>query len=174
VAVVLVASLIAVMLGACQTLQTKTTRPSTGATAPEPQARDDLPGLMGFTAWARRQPSARLEAIRPGMEKLARDSGSPVYRIRLAILLSLPDAPFRDDKRARALLNQIVAYDDPAHSDLVAYARLLRWNLDDRASARETCELDLKNERTQRQNLQHKLNELKAIEEQLDRRDVKH
>lgn len=162
------------MLGACQTLQTKATRPSTVATAPEPQARDDLPGLMRFTAWARHQPATRLQAIRAGMEKLAHGSGSSVYRIRLAILLSLPDMPFHDEKRARTLLNQIVADDDPGHSDLVAYARLLLWNLDDRASARETCEAELGNERSQRQNLQHKLNELKAIEEQLDRRDVKH
>lgn len=170
----LVASLIAVMLSACQTIETKTTPSNAGSAAVEPEARDDLPGLIRYTSWIRHQPMARLVAIRPRMEKLAHDTDSSVFRIRLAILLSVSDAPFRDEARARTLLNQIIARNDPGHRDLVAFAKVLLWNLDDRASARETCENDLKNERSQRQNLQHKLDELKAIEEQLDQRDVKH
>jgi len=83
---------------------------------------------------------------------------SPDNRMRLALLLTLPTAPFRNDARARDLLAGATGYPE--------LARWLVMSIDERRALEEVAE----EERRRRQALQAKLNQLKAIEEEMDRR----
>ncbi len=163
--------------------QTKTPTATSGAaaaprTAPAaikaPAVRHDLPSLVRYSAWLWSQSAEALKSMQPSVDRLSQDSGSPLDQLHLAILLSVPNAPFRDESRARTLLTGLLQSDNKLGDSLQTYARFLLWNLNDRSWARGACEKALDGERAQRALLQHKLNELKAIEEQLDRRDLKH
>ena len=82
------------------------------------------------------------------------------------MLLSRAGTSFRDDKQAQALLKQVIR--DPRHNSRKFHglASFLVVMLDDR----ERLEQALAEERTQRQELQRKLEQLKVIERDFDRR----
>jgi len=95
--------------------------------------------------------------------------------LRLAMLLGLTGAPERDDARARTLLTSYLAA-RPAGAEPDGereLAALLLATLDDRR--RQTRELRnaeaaLARERSERRTLQQQLDQLKAIEESINRR----
>lgn len=117
-----------------------------------------LERLLAYAARSRAFDAERLAAEYAALSKAARRHPSAEARIRLAILLAHPHAPFRDDARARRLLRQ-AAGSDAGIGDL---ARLLRREVDAR--------MDLARERAQRRELQQKLEQLKTIEQEIDRR----
>jgi len=83
---------------------------------------------------------------------------TPDNRVRLALLLTLPTAPFRNETRARDLL-----------AGATGYPELVRWvlvTIEERRALEEVAD----EERRRRLALQAKLNQLKAIEEDMDRR----
>lgn len=113
----------------------------------------------------------RLEAL-PSQaltEEYARAAGalaedpSAANRIRVALLLSRPGTSFRDDKRAQALLKQVTADARYPARRYHGLASFLALTLDDR----QRVEAALAEERRQRQDLQNKLEQLKAIELEL-------
>lgn len=107
-----------------------------------------------------------LESERMTAEQDYRSAPTGFNRLRLALVLSQPRVPFRDDARARELLGQAVR-DPSASSDaLRSFAGWMLQELDDRAAA----ERMLEEERRQRLGLQKKLDQLKAVEEEMDRR----
>lgn len=86
-------------------------------------------------------------------------------RLRLASLLSCTRAPFRDDRRARELLAE-AAGDAGAAEPVRSLATLWLRGLEERMA----LERALEDERRRRQALQNKLEQLKVIEEEIDRR----
>lgn len=87
---------------------------------------------------------------------------TPDTRMRLALLVSLPAAPFRNDARARQLLAE-------GPDGEAGYDELARWllvTIDERRALEDVAE----EERRGKQALRAKLDQLKAIEEDLDRR----
>lgn len=110
-------------------------------------------------------PSA-LDTERASAELDYRRNPNAFNRVRLAMLLTLRRAPFRDDMRARALLSQAAKESGAANQPIRSLAMLLLQDLDDRWASDRTVD----DERRQRLALQRKLDQLKAVEEEMDRR----
>jgi hypothetical protein len=110
-------------------------------------------------------PSA-LDTERASAEMDYRRSPNAFNRIRLAMLLTLRRAPFRDDMRARQLLSQAAKEPGTKNQPVRSLAMLLLQDLDDRWVNDRTVD----DERRQRLALQRKLDQLKAVEEEMDRR----
>jgi hypothetical protein len=147
------------------------------ATSPPPQpveakvseellAANDIATLLGYTESVRRLTPAELQReytrVETGYAKKADSAG----RVKLAILLSLQHAPFRNEARARGLLLQAIGDSGYNSSPYRQLATLLLIGLDERRE----WERALEEERRQRQALGKKLDQLKAIEEEIDRR----
>lgn len=110
-------------------------------------------------------PSA-LNTERASAELDYRRNPNAFNRIRLAMLLTLRRAPFRDDMRARELLSQAAKESGAKNQPVRSLAMLLLQDLDDRWATDRTID----DERRQRHALQKKLDQLKAVEEEMDRR----
>ncbi len=135
------------------------------------KADEGLVALIAYTHWLREASPAQLQRVLPGAEARAKDPGNVLEKMRLAVLLSLPNAPFRNEMRALALVDEALK-SAPRDSDLAMFAYMLRWGLQDRHRIQSDYERTLTQERTQRDTLEQKLNELKAIEEQIHRRET--
>ena len=128
---------------------------------PDIRSSDDVSGLLSYGALLRSIRAASLEReYMLAADALAADPSAP-NRIRVAMLLSLPGASFQDNGRARGYLAQVL--DDPGFSarQYRGLAHFLLVMLDDR----KQIEGALADERRQRQALQQKLDQLKAIEQ---------
>lgn len=135
-------------------------------TTPVPKAQAhaaDPRRLERLLAYAARSRSFTPERLKSEYAALRAAGGDgPDARIRLAILLAHPRAPFRDDARARRLLRQ-AARERTGVGDL---ARLLQREVDHRVG----LERALARERARRVELQRKLEQLKTIEQEIERR----
>lgn len=118
--------------------------------------------LLRYAEHIRALPLATLQHEYTEAEQQFASAPTPDNRLRLAMLLSLPSAPFRNDARARQLLT-------PAVQSAAGYAEFTHWllvTIDERRALEEVVE----EERRRRQALRAKLDQLKAIEEDMDRR----
>ena len=128
---------------------------------PDIRSSDSVEALLRYGALLRSIPAEALEReYAQASDAFTRDASAP-NRIRMALLLSLPGASFQDTSRARVNLEKVI--DDTGHHarqyrDL---ARFLAAMLNDR----KQLEGALADERRQRQELQQKLDQLKAIEQ---------
>lgn len=98
-------------------------------------------------------------------QRFGSEPGAP-SRIRLAILLAARQAPFRNDARARELLRQAASDTGNNAAPYRGLAALLLMGLEERTM----LERVLIDERRERQALRRKLDELKAIDEEIERR----
>src|ERR1051325_1736064 len=110
-------------------------------------------------------PSA-LESERMTVEQEYRRRPTAVNRLELRRVLGLRRAPFRDDARSRELLSDAAREPGEKNQPLRSFAMWLLQDLDDRWATERT----LDDERRQRLALQKKLDQLKAVEEEMDRR----
>ncbi len=128
---------------------------------PDIRSSDDVSGLLSYGALLRSLRAGSLEREHTlAADALAANSSAP-NRIRVAMLLSLPGVSFQDNGRARGYLAQVL--DEPGYNarQYRGLARFLLAVLDDR----KQLESELADERRQRQDLQQKLDQLKAIEQ---------
>lgn len=128
---------------------------------PDIRSVSSVEALVRYGALLRSIPADALEREYTQVaEMLAHDASAP-NRIRMALLLSLPGASFQDDPRARGYLKKVI--DDAGYnaSQYHGIARFLAAMLDDR----KQLEGAVADERRQRQELQQKLDQLKAIEQ---------
>lgn len=138
-------------------------QPVTSAPATDPETVHEL------LQYGRRLDTLQSQALdreyAQAVGALAGDA-SAANRIRVALLLSRVGTSFRDDKQAQALLKQVIS--DPRHNSRKFHglAGFLVVMLDDR----ERLGQALAEERTQRQELQRKLEQLKVIERDFERR----
>lgn len=128
---------------------------------PDIRSADGVEALVRYGALLHSIPAEASEREYAQVAKMLAHDASAPNRIRMALLLSLPGASFQDDARARGYLEKVVndtGYNASQYRDL---ARFLAALLDDRK------QLDgaLADERRQRQELQQKLDQLKAIEQ---------
>lgn len=127
---------------------------------------DELQALIGYTESVRLLSVADLLSEYTRVERGYAKAASAADRIKLATLLSLRHAPFRDDARARGLLLQAISDSSYNASAYRRLAGLLLVGLDERRE----LERALDEERRQRQALGKKLEQLRTIEEEIDRR----
>ena len=118
--------------------------------------------LLRYIESVRAMPTPQLEREAVIVDHDARAQPSVANRLRLGVFLGFAPPPFRATGRAQELLDGVWR-DDNAQRDVV---RLLMAVLQDR----HDLEATLSDERRQRQALRNKLDQLKAIEEDLDRR----
>jgi hypothetical protein len=99
---------------------------------------------------------------------------SDAARLRLAILLSVPGTPFRDDGRAAALAEEVVIRKNPDNSSLRPLAALVAANASEQRRQEERSQKlgqRLQEEEKRADTLQQKLDGLKAIEKNLLNRE---
>ena len=140
------------------------------AAEPDTRQGSEFVNLVAYTNWLRDRDSAQLQRLLANAEVRAKNPADALARLHLAVLLSLPRAPFRNDARALELVDEVIRAGD---DEVLWFAYTLRWSLQDRRMLQADHDRALTRERQQRSALKQKLNELKAIEEQIHRRDIK-
>ena len=155
------------VLTSCNVLSPKTGAPAERqrpSTLNAPESVDEL------LEYARHLDTVQPEALKreyaqTGARALASDA-SAASRIRVALLLSRVGTSFRNDAQARTLLKQVI--DDPRRNSRTYHglASFLLVTLNERNRLEDM----LADERRERQELQRKLEQLKAIERDFDRR----
>lgn len=135
--------------------------PTTQGGLPGIRSADSVEALLSYGALLR---SIRAESLEweytHATRTLANDPNAP-NRIRVALLLSFAGASFQDNARAKGHLEQVL--DDFGYNarQYHGLARFLLAMLNDRKQLGS----ELAEERRQRQELQQKLDQLKAIEQ---------
>lgn len=133
---------------------------------PERLTSNDFEAILGYTETVRLLSPVELQREYIRVERGYTKNKNAVDRIKLAILLGLRHAPFRDEARARGLLLQTISesgYNTALHRRL---ASLLLVAMDERRE----LERSLDDERRTKQALSKKLEQLRTIEEDIDRR----
>lgn len=130
----------------------------------------EFAALVAYGNWLRQRSSDDLQPLLADAEARANAKGQAIDRLRLALLLSLPQASFRDDVRALKLTEQVI---DTDRSETALFAYTLRWDLQNRVNLHTQYERAITRERQQRALLKQKLDDLKAIEQQIHRRESK-
>lgn len=144
------------------------TVPDAASKASDQGARDrldDLEHLIIYAERLRRLPPAGLESEHVAVRAEQGRAPEPLTRLKLALLLSSSRVTFRDYASALELLGA-VAKDAAAGPIMRAVAALWLHELEERLA----LERLLEDERRQRQTLERKLEQLKTIEEEIDRR----
>lgn len=126
---------------------------------------DRLEQLVLYAARTRRLPPPGLQSEYAAAREAHQRAPDSYTRLRLAILIGSPNAPFRDDISARELL-YAAARDASTDGATRGLAALWLHDLDERIA----LERALDEQRRQRQALQQKLEQLRTIEEEIDRR----
>jgi hypothetical protein len=128
---------------------------------PDVRSSDDLETLIRYGAVLHSIPNPSLEQEYTRVAHVLARNPTAADRLRMALLLSVPGTAIQDDARARSYLARVL--DDHANDarSYRAFARLLLAQLDDRKQLDDA----LADERRQRQELQQKLDQLKAIEQ---------
>lgn len=122
---------------------------------------DSGAGLLRYGAWLRSARAEELEQEYAGATAALEAEATAANRLRLALLLSLPGVPFQDYARAREFFDQIIDEPEAEARPYRDVARFARAMLDER----KRIENLLAEERRQRQALEQKLEQLKAIEQ---------
>ena len=149
------------------------TRPATVVDLGGPSQSIDLAALLRLAAGLPDMTGARLEAKFADASRRAANIGRPVDRLRVALLLSRPDAPNEDLDQAGQILTEltrcpVVRETNPVLADFASYQLQLidnrRRQRDELARIRRDAEAD----RTQLETLKQQLEALKAIEQGID------
>lgn len=128
-----------------------------------PLAGADRDELLHYIETVRAMPADELEREAAAVDADANGRPSAANRLRLGIFLGFAPPPYRATARAQEILDSVWRDEGDDKRDVV---RLLLAVLQDR----QQLETALNDERRQRQALRNKLDQLKAIEEDLDRR----
>jgi hypothetical protein len=127
---------------------------------------NDFESVLAYSERARLLPEAALVQEYARLRQGYASRPNAADRVKLAVLLSLRHAPFRDDAQARGLLLQAASDSSYNVDEYRTLAALLLAVLDERRE----MERALEDERRQRAELAKKLKQLRAIEEEIDRR----
>jgi hypothetical protein len=156
--------LLAIVLLACGGC---TSVPDTAARTPTPAAKGGgatdaralADVLSRYRQWHQKPVDEQRQEVVAAGDVLARDRGD-AERVVLALMLSTPGTPFRDDTRALALL----AVADPGNAPLLQFAQVLQQQIGDRMR-------QVKDEQKRGDELAQKLEALRAIERSIVERE---
>lgn len=142
----------------------------TGAEATTDGACRDFKRITDFTEWLYSQPAQDLLPLyQQAQQQVETGHASSADEIRLALLLSVPETPFRDDKLA--LLHLQEARRHESRPVLLAFINLQQLWLNNRQRQQQQWQQQLQQERRRRANLEHQLEQLKDIETDLGPRN---
>jgi hypothetical protein len=135
---------------------------------------DELLQIMHYSRIMQSYPRARLKDEFKRAATALADNPDTANQLRMAILLSIPNTSFKNEKRAMQMLSRIVN-DGKQSSKLQEYAYLLLDTLQQRGEVmqinKELSE-ELQAERQKRVQLQQKLDALKSIEKSISQRQI--
>jgi hypothetical protein len=130
------------------------------------EAGADVSTLLGYANEVRAQPEAlQRREIRRAEQALVHGHGAS-ERLRLGLLLLLPETGFRDVGRSRRLLQQLMKDGAPEEQKGLSEILLVLLNeRDAQEQARRSIAQQWEDEQRKRETLQRQLKALKAIEE---------
>jgi hypothetical protein len=136
---------------------------------PDIEAHHDgvLDGLMRYVDRLRTLDPTAWQLEYENTEAMFVRDPRPANRFRFALLLIIADAPYRNETRARELIAAYMPIPD-GDPDYRHFGRFLLQMIDER----HALDVALENERKQHQLLRKQLNELKAIETQMNRQGL--
>lgn len=130
--------------------------------------------LLLYYDYLRKQPSAELVKEYDKARQSLAKSRNDVNRIRAALLLSLPNAPFHDNAAALVLVNEMLKDTRSTNTGLHGLASLLSVSLTaltDQQRATDDMSQKWKDEQKRADELQGKVDAIKNMEKNLIRRD---
>jgi hypothetical protein len=149
---------------------------------PANRAADRESGLLGYVERVRQAPAEIQEREVGCVEQSLVQEPNPKQRLRLALLLLLPDSQYRDETRARQLLdefrtkagpeeyrpfiNLLLSFVDEREAEQKAYGRL-EQKLADKRRAYRWLKRKLADEQRKRETTQKQLKMLKTLEQRL-------
>lgn len=126
--------------------------------------------LQDFDAWRKQSPAELTRDYDKARQTLAMNKNN-VNRLRLALLLSLPNTTFHDNGAAVALTNDVLKDTKSAGTGLRGLAGLLYTTLNAQQKIAEEGVQKLKEEQKRADGLQEKVDAIKKMEKNLIRRD---
>ena len=140
-----------------------------------PTQGDEVGGLLRYAQHLRHLSDSALERELINTQESLENTRDPGTRVRAALLLSHPTAPFRQDEQASRILTELIQEDSGEHAVINSFAAYYLGILEQREDARNSLRKlrhQLAAEREQRRLLQTQLEALKAIETALEQREV--
>jgi hypothetical protein len=172
-----------VVLGACNTLPVRSTSDSWSPSLLGGQ----VDSLLAYYATVRVQSAAELDIEHDKARQQLAQYGTNPYRVRLALLLMLPNSRFHNDAAAIALLNDVLkdSHAEPTPIQNFASYLLIKQNEQQRAIDEQVQRVrneqkrgdelaqKLKDEQKRSDDLQVKVNAIKSMEKSMMHRDKK-
>ncbi len=148
------------------------------------QEDKDYMSMLSYYQWLKQCTGGELRQEYERVVNGRTPDGELRDRVRLALLLSLPNKPFRDDQRAMTLLHGYLHSGGPRRKDDMAFAMMLMDILNERERHRTVSDQlrqqtqtyhsiveELHKERALRRDLQGQMDQLKEIEENIIERE---
>ena len=170
-------AVLATMLGACSALPGRAPSPAVSPPVAPPPSVIPTTGLdeaMQYYEHLRRQPASALLKEHEKAAQAIAQTRNDLNRVKLALLLSLPNTPFHDNGAALNLLNELTRDAKATSSGLRNLAHLLATLLAEQQRVNaNTDDLSqkLKEEQKRAADLQEKVDAIKNMEKKLMRRD---
>ncbi|NOT17616.1 MAG: hypothetical protein HOP20_06060 [Sulfuriferula sp.] len=163
----LVGALLVSVLSACNGLEP---RSSVGGWTP-PLMGAQADDLLNYYAAARKMSAGEMAKEHERARQQLAQNKTNSYRMRLVMLLMVPNTHFHDEVSAIALLNEVLR-DGKANSGSVsALANLLLTELGEQQRLQDDCNVRLKDEQKRGDALQIKVDAIKDMEKSMIRRD---
>ena len=126
--------------------------------------------LQDFEAWRKQSPAELTRDYDKARQSLVLTKNS-VNRLRVALLLSLPNTAFHDNGTALTLTNEVLRDTKSTNTSLRGLASLLNTSLNEQQKIAEDAAQKLKDEQKRADSLQEKVDAIKKMEKNLIRRD---
>lgn len=126
--------------------------------------------LQDYDAWRKQSPAELTRDYDKARQSLVQTKNN-VNRLRVALLLSLPNTSFHDNGAALTLTNEVLKDTKSAGAGLRGLASLLNTSLNEQQKIAEDGSQKLKDEQRRADGLQEKVDAIKKMEKNLIRRD---
>ncbi|ARU31861.1 hypothetical protein CAP31_09360 [Sulfuriferula sp. AH1] len=161
---------LAMLMSACATLPSQP-RSANAAWVPSLIVTSQAEELLLYYDYLRKQQPAELAREYDKARQNLAQTRNDVNRVRVALLLSLPNATFHDNAAALALVNEMLKDTHSTNTGLHGLASLLSASLTEQQRTSEDLTQKWKDEQKRADGLQDKVNAIKNMEKNLIRRD---
>jgi hypothetical protein len=151
---------------------------------PQPRPESEFTSMLSYYHWIKQCTSGELYLEYQRVARGRTPDDALRDRLRLALLLTLPHEPFTDELRAKTLLQGYLKSGGTHREDDVGFAMLLLEvihererhsaavdNLKQQIASYSSLKNELDRERQLRRELQSRVEQLKAIEESINKRE---
>ncbi len=161
-------------LAACSNIPASPSHTATAGWSPPLLVTSKVEELMLYYDYLRKQSAAELVREYDRTRQSLAHSRTDVNRVRVALLLALPNAPFHDTTAALGLLNEVTKETKAASPSLRGLASMMTMLIAEQQRANNNVEdmsQKLKDEQKRADALQGQVDGIKNMEKNLIRRD---